>query len=138
MPGFMIYGQLQYYKYELTAWSRLTDFHRTELGELLVQLNIMLDFPIALLPDTKVANALVDQLIHHEQEFDSAKHHFNQQLHRVSNSNDPERLVPSIIAQQGRCRVKMKTVEAAFNKTKYECFVFLGYFFLPQSVAVVL
>jgi hypothetical protein len=128
--NFMIYGQLQYYQDELKAWFRITDFHKSELHELLTQLNVLLNFPLVSLPVAKTANALIDQLMVQEQRFDHVRHHFEHQAQRFEHAiTSPDKLESAIIARQERCRSKMKIYELAFIKTKYDCSLFLSGFF---------
>ena len=68
----MIYGQLQYYNYELEAWSRIAGVHKSELQKLLVQLNVLLSVSLVSSTDAKAANALID----HEEQVDHVRNHF--------------------------------------------------------------
>jgi hypothetical protein len=132
--NFMIYGQLQYYHDELEAWFRIIDFHKSELRKLLTQLNVLLNFPLVSLPVANTAKALIDQLMVQEQRFDDAHHHFEHQAQRFEHAiASPDKLEPAIVAQQERCRNKMKTYELAFVNTKYDCLVFLSGFFQPAN-----
>lgn len=134
---FMIYGQLQYYNDELKAWFRIIDFHKSEVNELLPQLNVMLSFPLISLHDLKAGNAFIDQLMVQEQRFDHVRHYFEQQAQRLEYAfTSPDELEPSVIALQESCRAKMKAYEVAFIRTKYDCCVFLSGFFQPHRVAI--
>lgn len=134
----MIYGQLQYYNYELKAWSRLVDFHKTELNELITQLSILLSFPLVSLPDSKAANKLVELLMQHEQRFDDLLHHFEQQMQRLVYATiNPDKLEPTVVHIQQACRGKVKRYEASFTRSRGECLTFLSAFFLPEPVATV-
>lgn len=133
----MIYGQFQYYDYELNTWFRSIDFHKRELHELLIQLNVLLGFPLVSLPDAKAANMLIDQLMAQEQRFDHVRQHFEHQVVRLQHvTRNPDKLGPSVVTFQESCRGKMKTNEARVVKIKYDCFVFLSHFYQPHPVAV--
>lgn len=133
----MIYGQLQYYNAELNAWLRSIDFHKRELNELLTLLNVLLNFPLVSLPDSKAGNAFIDQLMVQEQQFDHVRQHFDQQAQRLKNAIiSADKLESSTLTIQQNCRMKMKTYELAFVKTKYNCSIFLAGFFQPDQMAV--
>lgn len=135
--NFMIYGQLQYHHDELKAWFRIIDFHKSELHELLIQLNILLNFPVVSLPVANAANALIDQLLVQEQRFDHVRHHFEHQAQRFERAiTSADELEPAVVAQQERFRSKMKNYEIAFIKTKYDCLVLISRFFQPTLIAV--
>ena len=128
----MIYGQLQYYNDELKAWCRTIDFYKRELQEVLMHLNVVLNFPLVSLPDLKAGNTLSDQLMVQEQRFDHIRQHIDQQNRRLEHAVAiPDKLEPSVVAFQDSCRGKMKTYEATFVKTRHDCFVFLSCFFQP-------
>jgi hypothetical protein len=131
----MIYGQLQYYKDELDAWFRVINFHKGELHELLTQLHVLLNFPLVSLPDTKTAQALIDQLMVQEQRFDHIRHHFQQQTQRIGHAIASP-LEPDVSGPQEGYRSKMKTYELAFIRTKYDCSFFLSGFFQPAQMHV--
>ena len=134
----MIYGQLQYYNYELKAWSRLMDFHKAELNELLIQFSILLSFPVVSLPDTRVANNLVEELMQQEERFDDILHHFEQQMQRLVYATiNPDRLEPSVVHIQQTCRGKVKRYEINFTRTRGVCLTFLSAFFLAEPAAPV-
>jgi hypothetical protein len=136
-PGeinFMIYGELQYYHDELTAWLKIMEFHKAELHELLTQLNVILNFPVVSLPDTKACNMFIDKLMVQEQQFDHLCQHFAQQVQRLEHAIvSPESLAPSIVQSQTIFRNKIRTFEMTFIKTRYDCSVFLCGFFHPTE-----
>lgn len=133
----MIYGQLQYYNDELKAWCRIIDFHKSELHALLTQLNVVLNFPVVSLPDSKAGNAFSDQLMVQEQRFDHIRHHFEQQARRLEHAiASPDNLETLLVDHQESCRTKMRIYELGFIKTKYDCTVFLSAFFQPRPVAL--
>lgn len=134
----MIYGQIQYYKDEVTTWLRVVDFHNGELDELLRQVNVVLNFPVISIPDSKTGNSLVDRLMVQEQQFDHLRSHFEYQAQRLARAIAlPDRLDSSIVELQTTFRTKMKTHELAFIKTKYSCSVFLSDFFEPCELPLV-
>ena len=133
----MIYGQLQYYNDELKAWVRIIDFHKSELHELMTQLHVMLNFPVVSLPDSKGGNAFVDQLMVQDQRFEHLRQHIEHQSGRLEHSLvAPGSIEPLVIGFQESCRVKMKTYEIAFIRTRYDCLLFLSAFFQPNPAAV--
>ena len=129
-----MYGPFQYYKDELTRWKRIIEFHKEELRESVYQIGALLERQISA-ANGKIGNALADQLMVQENQFDYISNLIASQNQRLDQSIS-HLLVPiddALSNQQDMLRIKMKNLEGLFLRTKYSCSTFLSTFLNKQQ-----
>ena len=133
----MIYGHLQYYNDELRQWVKIVSFYKEQVQELTRQVNVILTFPVISLPNLKAGNALLDRLIVHEQQFEHLLNNIAKQARSLKTAIvSPDGFESTILDQQKNLRVRIRSYELIFGKTKSECSAFLSSFFEFDSLAI--
>ena len=126
----MIYGQLQYYNDELRQWVKIVAFYKEQVQEFNRQVNVVLTFPVISLPHLKTGNALLERLIVQEQQFEHLLNHIAKQVRALKTAIvSPAGLEATILEQQKNLRMRIRSYELIFGKTKFECSAFLSSFF---------